>query len=228
MSPYHFPRWTDALRPVLGIAAILVPTYVIVLVAYGASAENLNVGYAPEQPVPFSHRVHAGQLGLDCRYCHFSVENDASAAVPPTSVCGNCHGTDADGVPKLAVHPDSLTLAPVQAALDSGDPVEWVRVHDLGEYAYFNHSAHFSAGVGCAECHGRVDTMDVVTQIEPLSMAWCIECHRAPEARLRPREFVTDLTWGLDMSFEERFELGKRLRAENNINPRTDCSTCHR
>ena len=222
MSLYHFPRWTDAFRPVLGAVFLVLPVFLVVVFAYGASAENLNTGYAPEQPIPFSHRTHAGQLGMDCRYCHYTVEDGAMAAIPPMSTCANCHGQDEVA---LKVHPDSAKLKPLADNWESGDPIEWVRVHDLAEYAYFNHSAHVSAGVGCVECHGRVDTMEVVTQQEPLSMGWCLECHRQPETRLRPREFVTDMNWTTD---EDRFELGKRLREQHDINPRTDCSTCHR
>lgn len=222
MSLYHFPRWTDSFRPILGLAAVLIPTFLVVVFAYGASAENLNTGYAPEQPVPFSHRIHAGQLGMDCRYCHSTVEDGAMAAVPPTSTCVNCHA-QVEG--KVSVRPDSTQLAPIAHSFETGEPVEWVRVHDLPEYVYFNHSAHLSAGVGCVECHGRVDTMERVTQVEPLSMGWCLECHRDPDARLRPREFVTDMNWSTD---EDRVELGKRLREQNDIDPRTDCSTCHR
>lgn len=222
MSLYHFPRWTDAFRPILGLAAVLVPTFVVVAFVYGASAENLNTGYAPEQPVPFSHRLHAGELGLDCRYCHSTVELGAAAGVPPTATCVNCHGQEPG---KVSIRPNSPKLAPVAESHATGNPIEWVRVHDLPEYAYFNHSAHLSAGVGCIECHGRVDTMERVTQMEPLSMGWCLECHRNPEPRLRPREFVTDMQWSTD---EDRNELGKRLREQYDVDPRTDCSTCHR
>jgi hypothetical protein len=188
----------------------------VVLIAYAFSAENLNVGYAPEQPIPFSHALHAGELEMDCRYCHSTVERGAMAAIPPTSTCMNCH---------KSIRTDSPALKPLFESAESGDPVEWIRVHDLPEFAYFNHSAHLSAGVSCVECHGRVDQMEVVRQEEPLSMGWCLECHREPETRLRPREFVTDLGWETD---EDRFELGKMLMEKNNIHPRQDCTTCHR
>ena len=216
MSAYHFPRWTDSIRPVLGFAAILIPVYLVILIAYAFSAENLNVGYAPEQPIPFSHALHAGELEMDCRYCHNTVEKGAMAAIPPTSTCMNCH---------QSIRTDSPLLKPLFESAETGKPVEWVRVHDLPEYAYFNHSAHLSAGVSCVSCHGRVDQMDVVRQEEPLSMGWCLECHREPQTHLRPREFVTDLGWETD---EDRFELGQRLMDENHIQPRQDCTTCHR
>lgn len=216
MSAYHFPRWTDSLRPVLGFAAILVPTYAVVLMAYAFSAENLNVGYAPVQPIPFSHALHAGELEVDCRYCHNTVESGAMAAIPSTSTCMNCHAS---------IRTDSKILEPLFESAKTGEPVEWVRVHDLPEYVYFNHSAHLSAGVSCVECHGRVDKMETVRQEEPLSMGWCLECHRDPAPHLRPRELVTDLAWTTD---EDRTRLGNRLMAENHIQPREDCTTCHR
>ena len=200
----------------MGFAAILIPIYLVVLIAYAFSAENLNPGYAPEQPIPFSHALHAGELEMDCRYCHNTVENGAMAAIPPTSTCMNCH---------KSIRTESLALEPLFKSAESGLPVEWVRVHDLGEFAYFNHSAHVSAGVSCVECHGRVDQMDVVRQQETLSMGWCLDCHRDPAPRLRPREFVTDLSWDTD---ENRQALGERLMEENHIQPRQDCSTCHR
>jgi len=200
----------------MGFAAILIPVYAVVLMAYAFSAENLNVGYAPEQPIPFSHALHAGELEMDCRYCHNTVEKGAMAAIPPTSTCMNCH---------KSIRTDSPLLKPLFESAETGKPVEWVRVHDLPEFAYFNHSAHLSAGVSCVECHGRVDQMERVRQEEPLSMGWCLECHREPQTHLRPRELVTDLGWE---THEDRFELGERLMEENHIHPRQDCTTCHR
>ena len=216
MSDYQFPRWTDAVRPVMGYAAIIVPIYLVGLMTFAFSADNLNRGYAPVQPMPYSHALHAGQLGIDCRYCHNTVENAAMAALPSTSTCMNCHAR---------IRPDSPLLAPLRESVASGNPIEWVRVHDLPEFAYFNHSAHLSAGVGCVECHGRVDQMDVVRQEENLSMSWCLECHRDPAPRLRPQDQLTNLAWE---TTENRELLGQRLIAENNIHPRQDCSTCHR
>ena len=218
MSVYHFPRWTDRLRPIMGIAAVLVPTYLVVLVAYAFSADNLNVGYAPEQPIPFSHQLHAGELGMDCRYCHNTVDQGAAASIPPTSTCLNCH---------TRVRTDSKLLAPLFEAAETGEPIEWVRVHDLPEFAYFNHSAHLSAGVSCVSCHGRVDQMEVVRQEQPLSMGWCLECHRDPAPHIRPQEHLTDLAWKPEV-FPGARALGEELIQERNINPRTDCTACHR
>ncbi len=150
---------------------------------WGSPRRATDVGYAPEQPVPYSHALHAGQLGIDCRYCHNTVETAAHAAVPPTQTCMNCHA---------AIRKESEKLIPVRASYATGMPIPWVRVHDLPDYVYFNHSAHVRRGVGCVSCHGRVDTMEVVYQAEPLSMGWCLDCHRNPERHLRPVEFVTE------------------------------------
>ncbi|MBN2475748.1 MAG: cytochrome c3 family protein [Pirellulales bacterium] len=155
-------------------------------------------------------------MGLDCRYCHTTVETAAFAAVPPTSVCMNCHRTIGEGVNELQ---------PLLQSDESGDPIRWVRVHDLPDYVYFDHSAHVSRGVSCVSCHGRIDHMEQVYQAERLSMAWCLECHRDPAPRLRSSEFVTDLTW---IANEDPRALGRRLMKDHGISPSTDCSTCHR
>lgn len=211
-----FPPWIDRIRPLLSVVLVVVPFYAIGLAYYASSPETLDIGYSPKQPVPFSHAVHAGKLALDCRYCHTTVERAAHAAIPPTATCMNCHAL---------IAPKSEKLLPVRESYVSGDPVPWVRVHDLPDFAYFNHSAHVTRGVSCVSCHGRIDKMDQVTQVETLRMGWCLDCHRHPERHLRPKELVTDLDW---MPGEDPAQLGKRLREELNINPSTDCSTCHR
>ena len=213
---FQFPKWTNSLRPVLGALLVLGPAYVVVLLAYGASPQTTAVGYRPTQPVPYSHALHAGKLGIDCRYCHTTVELAPHAAVPPTQTCMNCHAKIRSDSPKLLL---------VRESYATGLPVPWVRVHDLPDYVYFNHSAHVRRGVGCAECHGRVDTMDVVAQAQRLSMGWCLDCHRNPDARLRPPEMVTRMDW---VPPEDPAVYGRRLRQANNINPSTDCWTCHR
>jgi hypothetical protein len=213
-----FPKWLDSLRPVIvvGVFGIL-PVYVIALVYYAGSPRTTDVGYQPEQPVPYSHALHAGELGIDCRYCHTTVGKAASAAIPPTQTCMNCHAT---------IYPESPLLLPVRESFSTGMSVPWVRVHDLPDYVYFNHSAHVSRGVGCAECHGRVDRMEVVYQVESLSMGWCLDCHRDPAPRLRPLDKVTDLAW--EPHADERLDLGRRLQDQFDIHPSEDCSTCHR
>jgi len=188
----------------------------MVLVTVGFSPKTISAGYEPEQPVPYSHRLHAGELGMDCRYCHNTVERTARAAIPPTQTCMNCHA-------KIRTQSDKLT--PVFASYASGRPVRWVRVHDLPDYVYFNHSIHVNRGVPCVVCHGRIDTMETVRQVAPLSMGWCLDCHRSPERFLRPPEMVTVMDWEPET---DQLELGRRLRAERHINPPTDCITCHR
>jgi hypothetical protein len=213
---FEFPKWTNSLRPVLGAALVLVPAYVVVVLALGGSPQTTAVGYQPEQPVPYSHALHAGKLGIDCRYCHTTVEVAAHAAVPPTQTCMNCHAK---------IRAESPKLIPVRESYATGLPVPWVRVHDLPDYVYFNHSAHVRRGVGCVECHGRVDTMEVVTEVGRLSMGWCLDCHRNPEKHLRPPEMATRMDW---VPPEDPEVYGRRLRQANNINPSTDCWTCHR
>ncbi len=213
-----FPRKMDAAVRALIFLALLGGPTPILLVAFGASPLTTDVGYAPVQPIPYSHKLHVGELGIDCRYCHTSVETGPAANIPPTQTCMNCHEK---------VMTESPKLEPLRESSRTGLPVEWVRVHDLPDYAYFNHSAHVTRGVGCSECHGRVDTMDTLYQIKPLSMAWCLNCHRHPDEYLRPPEFVTDMGWQ-PPDGETRASFGKKYRIANNINPRSDCSTCHR
>ncbi len=213
---FTFPKWTWVLRPGIAVAAVGGLVYASVVIYLGFSPQATDVGYMPTQPVPYSHALHVGQLGMDCRYCHTGVEVAAAAAIPPTQTCMNCHST---------VRANSEKLIPVRESYATGMPVPWIRVHDLPDYVYFDHSAHVRRGVGCVSCHGRIDTMEVVFQDKPLSMGWCLECHRSPENHLRPVEFVTQLDW---VPEEDQLALGTRLRETNNINPPTDCNTCHR
>ena len=217
MSRFLFPRWTNALLPLLLVAGATLPLYVVLVVAYGFSPKTLDVGYMPSQPVPYSHAVHAGILGMDCRYCHNTVESAAFAAVPPTQTCMNCH---------TQIHRDSPKLEPVRTSYATGLSIPWAKVHKLPDYSYFDHSAHVNRGVGCVECHGRVDQMEVVWKDQPLSMGWCLECHRDPTDRLRPVSQITNLAWDqkTQMTREERESLVKLYH----INPSENCSTCHR
>ena len=213
---FTFPKWTNLLRPALAIVLVGAPAYVLTLLYLGGSPQTTDVGYQPVQPVPFSHALHAGDLGMDCRYCHTTVEKAAFAAVPPTQTCMNCHAKIRAASPKLL---------PVRESYATGMPVPWVKVHDLPDYVYFNHSAHVRRGVGCVSCHGRIDKMEVVAQVQPLSMGWCLDCHRAPEASLRPLDVVTRMDWVPPM---DPVAYGAQLRAANRINPSQECSTCHR
>ncbi|HLA84792.1 MAG TPA: cytochrome c3 family protein, partial [Thermoguttaceae bacterium] len=190
--------------------------YFVVLVLFAVSPKTTRLHYRPVQPVPYSHALHVGKLGMDCRYCHTTVETAAFAAVPPTSVCMNCH---------RGVTPDTEPMKPVRESEATGRPIRWVRVHDLPDYVYFDHRAHVGRGVGCVACHDRVDRMERVYQAKTLSMGWCLDCHRDPAPYLRPVEFVTNMGWTPD---EDARALGRRLMEEMNISPSTDCSTCHR
>ncbi len=215
---FVFPAWVDDLKPLLAAVGLGLPVFLVFLVWYGGSPATTDVGYAPAQPVPYSHALHAGEMGIDCRYCHTTVEIAAHAAIPPTQTCMNCHTTIRGNSPKLVA---------VRESNATGMPVRWVRVHDLPDYVYFNHSAHVSRGVSCVECHDRVDTMDVVFQAKTLSMGWCLDCHRSPDAHLRPPELVTQMDWqpppGVD-----RAAYGRKIRQQYKLNPSEDCSTCHR
>jgi menaquinone reductase, multiheme cytochrome c subunit len=228
-KPFVFPKSTRFVLPLLLGGLTVVPLYLMALIGYGAGPATTTVGYQPAQPLPFSHDLHAGQLGMDCRYCHTTVDKAAMAAVPPTQTCWNCHNT------VTGIRRDNATLQPVLRSHATGMPIEWIKVHDLADYVYFNHSRHVNSGVSCVECHGRIDRMAVepgstrgVYQAKPLSMAWCIECHRNPDAKIRPPDQVYNLAWGQNLSEEEKAAKGREIRKERKINPSTDCSTCHR
>ena len=197
----------------------------VAFLALGALWLTLEVNRSPyvtrafearEQPVPFSHAHHVGGMGIDCRYCHVSVEREAVAGLPPTKTCMNCHSQ---------IWNQSPTLEPVRESLRTNTSIEWTRVHDLPDFVYFNHSAHVNKGVGCATCHGRIDRMPLVWQEKSLQMEWCLECHRAPERFLRPKAEVFNMAWEPPA---DQLEQGERLVAEYGAHPRTSCSTCHR
>jgi hypothetical protein len=176
-----------------------------------------NVNVPIEQPLPFPHDIHVKGLGLDCRYCH-AAENSAFADFPPTHTCSTCHNQ------VLQNHPD---LVLVHDSYRTGFPIDWNRVYNLGDFAYFRHDVHVAKGFGCETCHGRVDIMEVTFKTETLYMEWCLECHRNPERYIRPVEYVFEFGWEPD---EDQETLGARLVQEYNIAPirqLTDCSLCH-
>ena len=211
-----FPRWLNRLPFYAAIAGPLAGALVVGGVWYYGSPKYTDVGYRPDQPVPYSHALHAGELGIDCRYCHVSVEISPVANIPPTQTCMNCH--------KIVAR-DSDLLAPIRESFDSGRPMRWVRVHNLPDYAYFNHAVHVRAGVGCISCHGSIHEMEVVMQVHPLSMSWCLDCHRNPTPHLRPTEEVTNMEW---FPPKDHTELAQRAMLEKNLDPPLDCSGCHR
>ena len=190
---------------------------------YYGSPEYTDVGYQPEQPINYSHKFHVGELGLDCRYCHSFVEVSPEANVPPTSTCWNCHEH---------IDKNSSDLALLKEKHDNKESIEWVKVHMLPDFAYFDHSVHLNANIGCVSCHGRVDQMDKVEQIEPLSMAWCLDCHRSPEEHIRPKGVsITDMNWNKPLDLDELNNHDSFIREfinNNNIVPPMDCSACHR
>lgn len=229
MERFHFPAWINTFLPVLAGVIVLGAMYAGGVFALAVHPLTSDVGYTPEQPVPFSHAIHAGKLKMDCRYCHTTVEEAAHAAIPHAGVCWNCHaGKQGDQLPQtVAVHSESVKLLPLRESVATGEPVLWRRVHDLPDYAYFNHSVHVNSGVSCVTCHGRIDTMEVVGQQKTLSMGFCISCHRNPEPSLRPVDEVTNLAWEPPEG-ESAEVIGERMAAALQLHPKQNCSTCHR
>lgn len=212
-----FPAWTNKIPAAALTGLVLLGGLVTFVVWYYFSPKHTDVGYQPVQPVPYSHKLHAGEMGMDCRYCHVGVEKSAHATVPPTQTCMNCHNV---------VRKDSPKLAPVRDSWANNTPVEWKKIHKIPDYAYFDHSRHVNRGVGCVECHGRIDQMEVVRQVQPLSMSWCLDCHRNPAPHLRPKDVsVTQMDWKAP---EDPQAFGEKLVQEYNIKPPQDCSGCHR
>ncbi len=211
-----FSKTADAYLRAAAVLILAGGAGTLALGLYLSHPQVRETGYAPLQPVEYSHKLHAGDLGMDCRYCHSTVEQAAYAAIPATEVCMNCH---------VRVKADSPLLQMVRESYATGQPVPWVKVHRLPDYVYFNHQAHVTAGVGCVSCHGRVDQMIVVRQVEPLTMAWCLDCHRDPAPRLRPPERVTEMNWHPD---RDPVEIGRQIVAANRIAPPVNCSGCHR
>ena len=185
------------------------------LAAFNRSDYMTQARVARQQPVPFSHRHHVDELGVDCRYCHTSVERTANAGIPATEICMNCHAQ---------IWKDSPTLEPVRASYATDRSIEWVKVHDLPDFVYFNHAIHVAKGIGCASCHGRVDHMNLTWQESSLQMEWCLSCHRSPELHVRPRSEVFNMAWEAD----DQASLGPQLVAEHGIESREDCTVCHR
>jgi len=172
-----------------------------------------------QQPIQFSHKHHAGDDGIDCRYCHQTVETTASAGMPSTQTCMNCHSQ---------LFADQPYLEPIRASFRDNKPMEWERVHDLPEFTYFNHSIHIAKGVGCSTCHGQIDNMPAVYQENTLQMEWCIACHRAPEQFIRPKSEIFNMQWqdgDIDTADREKLKVDYRIRSKEMM---TSCSTCHR
>ncbi|HEV2540758.1 MAG TPA: cytochrome c3 family protein [Frateuria sp.] len=215
MSQIFHPRFGLFVK--LALLALLVLASAAVLAWRGLTNEPHRVGEAVEQPVPFSHKHHVGDDGIDCRYCHATVETDAFAGIPPISTCMTCHSQ---------LYTDEAMLAPVVQSWQRGAALHWQRVHQLPDFVYFNHSIHVAKGVGCESCHGRVDRMALTMRTQPLSMKWCLGCHRAPQKYLRPREQEFAMGW----KPPDQEKLGLALVKRYHVDTRrlTDCSVCHR
>lgn len=215
-----FPRSSNVLSRlsilggVAGLAALG-----LFLWAFARSSYVTGVGVPRVQPVPFSHKHHVGDDGIDCRYCHTSVEVSPFAGIPPTKTCMNCHSQ---------IWADSPMLAPVRESFRSGKSLQWTRVYNLPGFVYFNHGIHVNKGIGCSTCHGRVDQMPFTWRAHSLYMSWCLECHRAPERFVRPREYVFSMDY---QPPTDQLALGKKLVKAYKIQSArvlTSCSTCHR
>ena len=215
--PQIFHRSTNTLsRLSIFGAFFLVAGLLWGLATFNRSAYMTQERVAREQPVQFSHKHHVGELGIDCRYCHTTVETAARATVPPTETCMSCHSQ---------IWLQSPFLEPVRASFRSDRSIHWVKVHDLPDYVYFNHGVHIQKGIGCVSCHGRVDQMNQVWRASSLQMEWCLDCHRDPARHVRPRDRIFDLAWERPA---DQPDLGAELLRLYDVHPRTDCSTCHR
>lgn len=224
MSRVIFPEWTESLKKWVARIVLGAPLYLGLLIYLGVSPEALRLGYQPNQPVPYSHALHAGELGMDCRYCHTTVERSAEAAVPPAATCMNCHTT---------IRPTSEKLLPIRQAYAENTSVAWTRVHDLPDYVYFDHSIHVGNGrgwgIGCETCHGRVDQMVKVFQNAPLTMGWCLDCHRNPTPNMRPARAITTMGFKRsEITDAERASFPKTTADGKPFVAPTNCSTCHR
>ena len=211
-----FPKWTNSLPLILAALSLVAGVSVVGFFWYYGSPKYTDVGYRPTQPVPYSHKTHAGDLGIDCRYCHVAVESQAVASVPPTQTCMNCH---------TLILPESDSLKLIRQSWLTGQPMQWVRVHNLPDFVYFDHSIHVDRGVGCITCHGNIAQMIEVEQKQPLSMSWCLDCHKNPMPNLRPVDQVTNMKWVMP---ENHDELTAKFIKANDIAPPIECSGCHR
>jgi len=218
--PQIFHPSTNVISKVSIFGAIFfIATFAWVLTQIFRSPYATNVDVPIEQPIPFSHDHHVAGLGIDCRYCHSSVEESRFADIPPTHTCMTCH---------VQIWADSPVLEPVRSSFETGEPIRWVRVYDLADFVYFDHSIHITKGVGCETCHGRVDRMPLTWKAHTLYMDWCLECHREPERFVRPRDRVFEMGWE---PAQDQLTLGRQLVDEYEIAPAyrlDDCYVCHR
>jgi hypothetical protein len=213
-----FPKSANKLPLQIIIFVLVLVGVVTAATTYYATPKYTRIGYAPVQPVPFSHALHNGQLGIDCRYCHVGVDKGPVSSVPTSQTCMNCHNQ---------IKTDSPALAPIRESYASGDPVKWVKIHEVPDYVYFNHAVHVNRGISCVECHGQINEMDVVKHSKPLSMGFCLDCHRDPAARVRPLDQVTNLNW-TPANAAEHAKWAEAFVKNNKISPPQSCTGCHR
>ena len=216
MTALFSPKHNALLMTVLGVLAVGAGGTIGGLLLYWRTPFGTSTFEPVVQPVQFDHRHHVQDDLIDCRYCHSSVDKAPSAGIPPTEVCLSCHAQ---------IWNKSPLLDQVRASWFNGTPIRWTRVHKLPDFVYFNHSIHVNKGVGCFECHGRVDQMAAIEQVQPLTMGFCLDCHRNPAPRLRPLEEVANLRW---QPPADRAALGAELLKKYDVHPRVNCTTCHR
>jgi hypothetical protein len=218
-----FPKWTNRLPLLVITGGILVGGALVAGAWYYLTPKYSRVGYKPIQPVAFSHNTHASQLGIDCRYCHDDVEKSWYSNVPSSGTCMNCHNQ---------VLKDDPRLAQVRDSAATGKAIPWVQVHRVPDYVYFNHSVHVNRGISCVECHGAINKMEEVYHAQPLSMTFCLDCHRDPASKVRPLEKVTDLDWKWSTDPEENARqqkaAGSKLVHDWKVESLQNCSACHR
>ena len=213
-----FNRWTNTVSRLSVVLLLGTPAVGIsLLMLYVRTPWGTKQYRDIVQPIEFDHRHHAGDEGIDCRYCHFSVDKSPHAGLPSTQTCMSCHAQIWNKSPYLSM---------VRKAYFSDRPIRWRRVHNLPDYVYFNHSIHVNKGVGCVTCHGRVDQMPYVNQFAPLTMGWCITCHRDPTPNLRPLEYITSMTW--TPKDGDARKVGEEVAKKYNVHTRISCTTCHR
>ena len=213
-----FPKWTNRLPTMLLVGTVLVGGALVAGAWYYLTPKYSKVGYQPIQPVAFSHATHAGQLGIDCRYCHNAVEKSWYSNIPTSSTCMNCHNQVLKDDPRLAL---------VRESAQTGQPIPWVQIHRVPDFVYFNHSVHVDRGISCVECHGNITKMEEVYHYQPLSMTFCLDCHRDPAMKLRPMDKITDLNWTAG-SPEKQRELGQQEMKRWHVESLQNCSACHR
>lgn len=213
-----FPKWTNRLPAYVLVSVILLGGGLVAGAWYYLTPKYSRVGYKPIQPVAFSHATHADQLGIDCRYCHSDVEKSWYSNVPTASQCMNCHNQVLKDDPRLAL---------VRESAATGKPIPWVQIHRVPDFVYFNHAVHVNRGVSCVECHGQINKMDEAYHAQPLSMTFCLDCHRDPEMKLRPPEKITDLNWKPESDLKQR-EFGRKAVEHWKVESLQNCSACHR